>query len=1014
MSASVDVGSGNLMVSTIDRTAPSIQGLQAFGLTYQSMSQGTSSQLKSGAAGQGWFMTMGQDNRLVSNDDGSLLYLGTDAQQGKFTPISGSSGYSAPAGFKKSLVKNSDGTYSMTDLRSRVVSKFGTDGRLVSQTNRSGQATTFAYSGGNVSSVTLPTGQKLAVSFANGKISSITRPANGSLAAGTVTYSYDSSGRLSAISRPAVGGSPASTVGFGYDGSGNLVLVSTDGHLLAMAYDGSHRVTAVTHGTTSDTAKTRFSYVSSTQTQVAAPTTDQNQDFPSVPHTTYTINSSQRVTSVTDPLGRKRDTSYTPFFDVASQTNGMGGTATGAYGANGGASLTKATSAFGASQSYTYGTGNNAYDPASGTDAQGNSSLFTYDGSGRPASTTSSGAKAEVSYYDDGLPKTSTDPAGRQTTYTEDPSAKYITKITPPSGSPMGATTISGNPATSVTNGAGQTTTYTYNDRYRVDKVATATQSVSYTYDASGRVTSRTDKNQKVTYGYDARGNVSEIAATPVAGGSAPAASTVSYTYDKSGNIASRTVAGSTTKYVYDDANQLLAMTLADGSITSFKYNNAGQRTDTYWRTNSDNSQFAAHSRSVFGAGGNLAQQWTSVKSDDSNRLYDYSYCNAKYADAPTCPWNTSSSLNTGKIQYIKNGKTGAITQLGYDNRNRLVSASNWEGHSYAYTYDSVGNRTSVKRDGTTVQSLTYNAANQISSSGYDYDKAGRRTAAAGQGSTTWNDLGQTSARTNGTSSGTYSYAGEGQDELIQQKDADTTKTYVWGRTNQAGVPTMEHSTYNGVATVIDNDSAGMPLNYKDGGQNLFVMFDGLGRMVGTVGEDGAQTSKYTYDPFLELTDITYPAGTAASKEAAGKATELNASGAGQVPWSTTGVQDEVVKGYWKRGTRWHDTATGTWTSVDPITKLNDPNRANPYTYTSDDPINRFDPAGRDDGIEGWFETVGKFAGGGGGVGAAVGCAVTIAAGCVEGAVPGGAIGTAGGGAFGIGYATAEAIWGDD
>ena len=31
----------------------------------------------------------------------------------------------------------------------------------------------------------------------------------------------------------------------------------------------------------------------------------------------------------------------------------------------------------------------------------------------------------------------------------------------------------------------------------------------------------------------------------------------------------------------------------------------------------------------------------------------------------------------------------------------------------------------------------------------------------------------------------------EEQDELIQQKDADATKTYVWGRTIQAGVPTM-------------------------------------------------------------------------------------------------------------------------------------------------------------------------------------------------------------------------------
>ena len=47
-----------------------------------------------------------------------------------------------------------------------------------------------------------------------------------------------------------------------------------------------------------------------------------------------------------------------------------------------------------------------------------------------------------------------------------------------------------------------------------------------------------------------------------------------------------------------------------------------------------------------------------------------------------------------------------------------LTRASNRQGHSYAYTYDANGNRTSAKKDGATIQTLTYNADNQISSSG--------------------------------------------------------------------------------------------------------------------------------------------------------------------------------------------------------------------------------------------------------------------------------------------------------
>ncbi|CAM3154768.1 hypothetical protein GCM10009763_20210 [Dermacoccus profundi] len=546
----------------------------------------------------------------------------------------------------------------LTDLQARSAAKFGTDGKLVSLADRNKQAITFTYSGGNLTQATLPTGQTVTFTFSGGKLASMTRPANGTLAAGTVTYAYDASGRLASVTRPAVGGAPTSTSKFTYSSAGDLASITDGaGSVTNFTYDSSHRVTAVARGSAADLATTRFSYVSDTQTQVASPNTSQTSAVSAVPHTTYTLNADDRVTRVTDAIGRTRSATYTPFFDVSSATNGTGGTATATYGSNGGASMTKATSAYGASNSWTYGTGDNAYSPVSSTNASGTTSTMTYDAAGNETSNTMSGAVAKVSYNADGTLATSTDPKGKVTTYTESTSGKYIAKITPPTGSAMGATTISGNPATSVTNGAGETTTYSYNDRYALNSAATSAGTVSWTYDANGRVTSRTDKNQKVTYSYDSRSNLTSVATSPVTGGTAPAAATVSYTYDKSGNILSRTVAGKTTKYAYDAANQLTAMTAADGAVTRFKYDGAGRRTDTWWRTNADNTSFVAHSRSVFGAGGNLAQQWTSVKSSDSNRVYDYSYCNAKYKAGVECPWNTSSSANTDKVQYIQDNK---------------------------------------------------------------------------------------------------------------------------------------------------------------------------------------------------------------------------------------------------------------------------------------------------------------------------------------------------------------------
>lgn len=49
---------------------------------------------------------------------------------------------------------------------------------------------------------------------------------------------------------------------------------------------------------------------------------------------------------------------------------------------------------------------------------------------------------------------------------------------------------------------------------------------------------------------------------------------------------------------------------------------------------------------------------------------------------------------------------------------------------------------------------------------------------------------------------------------------------------------------------------------------------------------------------------------------------------------------------WWKYGARWNDTYTGTWASLDPITPLNDPDRANPYLFAGDNCFNSMDPAG--------------------------------------------------------------------
>ena len=89
---------------------------------------------------------------------------------------------------------------------------------------------------------------------------------------------------------------------------------------------------------------------------------------------------------------------------------------------------------------------------------------------------------------------------------------------------------------------------------------------------------------------------------------------------------------------------------------------------------------------------------------------------------------------------------------------------------------------------------------------------------------------------------------------------------------------------------------------------------------------------------------------TAAQGQAKGSGREkvapMAAGSGNQTPWATIGIGDGPVH-WWKRGARWNDTYTGTWTTVDPITRLNDPDRANPYVYAGDNPINYTDPTGK-------------------------------------------------------------------
>lgn len=122
-----------------------------------------------------------------------------------------------------------------------------------------------------------------------------------------------------------------------------------------LTYDASGRVTQIERVTTSPgspgSSITKIAYRLATQTLVAGPNTDLVVPVACGPRIPYTLNTSGRVVSATDPIGRACTKTYTGDFDTLTATQGTGttsGTSTNTYGANTGESITASASQGGA------------------------------------------------------------------------------------------------------------------------------------------------------------------------------------------------------------------------------------------------------------------------------------------------------------------------------------------------------------------------------------------------------------------------------------------------------------------------------------------------------------------------------------------------------------------------------------------------------------------------------------------------------------------------------------------
>ena len=705
--------------------------------------------------GPGW--THSYNVRLYDPGDGSsdVILVGPLGRSDRYV-LNGST-YTPPAAVYRTLVNNSDGSFTATE-KNLTVWQFDASGMLTQIVDRYANASNLSYDASNrLSTVSDPAGRgSLTFAYTNGLLTGITDWAS---PARSVAYQYDGSGRLWKVTDRE-----GKTTTFAYDGTSSRLTTITDARLdtaLTLTYDASSRV--ATQKDARGLIKgdlTTFDYVvngdGTRATTVTGPTTSFEPSFhpttidsydangwlasrvlhPSTAETlttSYGYDSSGNRTSVTDPRGNTTNYCY----DVNYAGSAISGSTR---------NLTR------------------TIDPSPTVGANRPVTLISYDAkgnvtervspkgvpSGATVTCSTNLASIDTSYATDyvydaaavklvSMTARFTDPdTGLKTAITKyeygdaaDPG--LVTRIIPPRGNTMGTPDY----------------TYATTETYfgpgpkagLLSSVADALgDTTTYDYDSVGRLISRVDP----------LGN-------PAIGGYGPYHATT-FTYDKEDRLRTRSVpaplnGGSalTTETRYDEVGNPVTRIDATGQVTTFAYDERDalfqvKESPSVWTDPASPPADVITTEYAYDAAGNLTRT-TPAKGDVQNeRAIDNAYDGRGLVrtEVQYPSWPTTTPTLVTATAYDPNGNRLTVidaltktTTNGYDALNRLTAISYSDGvtPNVTYGYDANSNRASMV-DGTGSTSNAYDEANRLTSTttpgpktvGYRYDLDGNRT----------------------------------------------------------------------------------------------------------------------------------------------------------------------------------------------------------------------------------------------------------------------------------------------
>ncbi len=892
-----------------------------------------------GDLASGWTGSLGDDVWLDHVGHGSAVF---HSPQGNlvFTQTKDFGPWSAPAGINATLL--ADGVYNSAgnpDERlifhdSGLTYHFDnltgvTNGELTSITTKNGKSITFNVSNGYQAATAAMTdtqGRNFPFSYL-GAFQNYTLQSLGDTAGGrSIAFAYDTYYKFMTAYTDPNGG----VYKYGYDATSELLttLSTPGGRTLTVGYDTAGRVASTTRSTGGVALRTGYAYLGNDAGAPAGSVGLTQVTDPMGHVTKYYFNAARQVIRTTDALNRHRDKSYDPTSgNVTSLTNNLSQATQLAYDTNRNLTQIQAPSSGGgntpASIALSGFTGGAQPHPTAVRDPQGNTTSYGVDSASNVTDVTGaapSSAHTHLAYNTDGTVASSTDANGNATGYGY--TGGNLTSTTPPA--PLGRTTVSPDADSRphvLTDGKGQAVTNTYDRLDRITRVAYADGTgLAYTYDGDDNVTGRTDRDgAQTTITYD---GLSRPTAQSFRG------TAQSFGYDTASDLTSLTDPGGTVNYGYDAAGDptsitepggscygytVTALPAANSGCTLFGYDNAAHRTQT--ATPGGVLQTTTYD----GAGHKTEVKATNAGGTLSDLAYSY-----------TKPGTTT---DTNLRQSTTDKVTGRTTTYGHDELNRLTHAGAVQttpttGADYDYAYDKNGNRTSSTVNGGTNPGYTYNAANELTSTGATtstYDPDGNLTATSAGFTAGYDTANTTTHATNPTG---------GADTALKYADAGQTVRLSAGTaTFTQHVLGLASTTNSGTLTSYTRDPQGSLIAARTGntpGQtaNTYYLRDSLGSTIGLTDGTGARTASYLYDPYGQTTST---GGTAAA------ANPFRYAG---------GYQDPT--GLYHFGQRYYDPSLGRWTQRDSLSHIGDLQQGNRYAYAGDDPINNTDPSGAD------------------------------------------------------------------